>query len=564
MQGAAIWNVIARVERMGGFRLPPINYTLFLEALRSTATKLFASFCWPETAMFFPHPKERLGRFLARERGLISSIDTMQESLLGLLSYRSILPALRASEKKQAGRVSSRAGQVSSVFFLLDRVPPHSDGLTLALAATRDLLLRHGIAKPFLLSWDYQPEGYGVQTLYDFFQEIDRSAPTHAPVPSHGVGENALPNTEVECDPESGRITAIKTFANKHLVKQDRFDVLGFLSSTAVFEPPFSHPRTIIYFRPNHTPALIENFVVTKEGAELVRMECLDAQGQCVRVFTKRSDAIAYWLGACMKAHPNALTVLVSPKNASTVLAEAGSRVYLLTESHLDLDTQLACQEDALTAPLKDGYGFLEQGVEAIVTASENQGEDIAKRFGATVWTIPFPAQEGCEAVDYDPHTVCFLGSYSGTGFTMALDVFAKVLQKLPKARFLLSKRESVRIPKALAPSIVFDDSANRYARAACSLCTSTSDGFPFSIGASLSQGCPVVSADCRYGAVEMIRDGIDGYLVPQGDSTLMAQRIVVLCTQRERRDTLSTNARHRPQASDCANRWRQLLSSLR
>ncbi|KJQ55778.1 glycosyltransferase [Microbacterium sp. SA39] len=63
------------------------------------------------------------------------------------------------------------------------------------------------------------------------------------------------------------------------------------------------------------------------------------------------------------------------------------------------------------------------------------------------------------------------------------------------------------------------------------SLLTSTSEGLPLVLVESMAAGCIPIAYDVRYGPADMIRDGVDGFLIPEGDVDAMAQRIVELQT---------------------------------
>lgn len=60
---------------------------------------------------------------------------------------------------------------------------------------------------------------------------------------------------------------------------------------------------------------------------------------------------------------------------------------------------------------------------------------------------------------------------------------------------------------------------------------TSRHEGLPLSIGESLASGTPVVSYDINYGPSDLIRDGIDGYVVPDADREAFAEALIRLLT---------------------------------
>ena len=58
---------------------------------------------------------------------------------------------------------------------------------------------------------------------------------------------------------------------------------------------------------------------------------------------------------------------------------------------------------------------------------------------------------------------------------------------------------------------------------------TSMYEGFGMVILEAMQAGLPVVSYACPCGPLDLISDGVDGYLVPQGDENMLSERICEL-----------------------------------
>jgi poly(glycerol-phosphate) alpha-glucosyltransferase len=96
-------------------------------------------------------------------------------------------------------------------------------------------------------------------------------------------------------------------------------------------------------------------------------------------------------------------------------------------------------------------------------------------------------------------------------------------------------------------------DASLAFGEASFSLLTSTAEGAPLVLLESLAAGCIPIAYDIRYGPRDMIRNGVDGFVVPPGDIEAMAARIRELAEMSEKR-----RQRMRRAARRSASRFRQ------
>jgi hypothetical protein len=89
---------------------------------------------------------------------------------------------------------------------------------------------------------------------------------------------------------------------------------------------------------------------------------------------------------------------------------------------------------------------------------------------------------------------------------------------------------------------------------------TSRHEGLPLSIGESLASGTPVVAYDINYGPSDLIRDGVDGYVVPDSDRAAFAEALIRLLTDEDAAKRMGEEGARRMSsefsASSISRRW--------
>ncbi|MGP9801367.1 glycosyltransferase [Rheinheimera sp. NSM] len=97
------------------------------------------------------------------------------------------------------------------------------------------------------------------------------------------------------------------------------------------------------------------------------------------------------------------------------------------------------------------------------------------------------------------------------------------------------------------------------YQRARLTLLTSMYEGFPNVLVESITVGTPVVSFDCQSGPSEIVKDGVNGYLVRDFDAEKLAENIsIALRLNWQERPILDSAKPYK--SSDIADKWYELL----
>lgn len=196
--------------------------------------------------------------------------------------------------------------------------------------------------------------------------------------------------------------------------------------------------------------------------------------------------------------------------------------------------------------------------LDAVVTLTDSQAEDIGSRFGrrSTIHSVGHPAIKPDESdEEHDPYTAVMLARYRGIKqVPHAIRAFKKAVQTVPEAKLEIwgfgeEEDKYKRLVKRLKlEDHVFikgftNDIEGTYRKAVFSLITSKSEAFGMSIIESMSVGTPVICYACKYGPTDMITHGKNGLLVEPGDVKGLADAMIELFLNKEKRRSLSHEA---------------------
>ena len=110
------------------------------------------------------------------------------------------------------------------------------------------------------------------------------------------------------------------------------------------------------------------------------------------------------------------------------------------------------------------------------------------------------------------------------------------------------------------------NDLYSRYPRYAAVVMTSRYEGFPMVLIEAAAKGLPMVSFDIETGPSEIIRDGVNGFLIPKEDADTMIARLEALMEAPELRSRFSAAARESVEPfrlDHVCRQWQALLQDV-
>ncbi|GAA5149532.1 hypothetical protein GCM10025768_12900 [Microbacterium pseudoresistens] len=271
------------------------------------------------------------------------------------------------------------------------------------------------------------------------------------------------------------------------------------------------------------------------------RIVAYDEHGAPLRTWGSSWKLYAWWLDRLTRRGTNFL--IVDSKTAARFAA--GYRRDNVVTVHLVHGAHRKGERAGVLRPSRARVLRRAADFDAVVVLTERQRADMRAdgvAEGARVRVIP-------NGIDLDPPAE--REHVRGTGVVIASLTARKRVEHAAQAVAVAASRSNaVRLDvygegeqeSALRARIAKDeaedrialhgfrtDARERFTEADFSLLTSTSEGLPLVLAESMAAGCIPIAYDIPYGPSDVIRDGIDGFVVPAGDVAAIADRILAL-----------------------------------
>lgn len=173
---------------------------------------------------------------------------------------------------------------------------------------------------------------------------------------------------------------------------------------------------------------------------------------------------------------------------------------------------------------------------------------------------------------------VIAVGSHSyNKGYDLLIEAWKIIVGKLPEWKLeVYGKNDAdltfVRMASQsnLEGSISFHDPVQdiqgRYLDSSIMVLPSRSEGFGMVLIEAMSCGLPCVSFDCPHGPADIITDGVDGYLIENGNIQKLAEKLMILMNDQQLRLEMGQNAKRnvvRYLPDNVIPMWDELFKSL-
>lgn len=181
-------------------------------------------------------------------------------------------------------------------------------------------------------------------------------------------------------------------------------------------------------------------------------------------------------------------------------------------------------------------------------------------------------------SVDMNKHWIVSMGRLTHQkGFDILLSAFAKIASHHPDWQLLILGKGELRESlekmiedlglsgRVILTGVIKNPSAV-LRKAKLFVMSSRHEAFPMAHGEAMACGCPIIATDCQSGPREIIRHGIDGILVPNGDITALAAAMNKLMSSEKERQILairSPEVTERFSMEKIVNNWEYILQKV-
>lgn len=257
---------------------------------------------------------------------------------------------------------------------------------------------------------------------------------------------------------------------------------------------------------------------------------------------------------AIRQSEPDAVISLMSETNVVTLLATAGLGVPVLVQEQNDPEQQ----------KLRRMWDILRRWAypraDHVIVLTERSLDFFSGRVRKRARVIPNPAMiEGGARTPsagngHHPTMMAMGRLVRQKGLDMLLQAFARVAAKHPAWSLEILGEGPLRGElEALAETLGLRDRVrlpgttkqphDKLRGADLFVMSSRHEGFPLSLCEAMACGLPAISFDCPTGPAEIIRDGIDGVLVPAENIAALGDAMDAMMSDTPRREALAARA---------------------
>ena len=260
------------------------------------------------------------------------------------------------------------------------------------------------------------------------------------------------------------------------------------------------------------------------------------------------------------------------------VVSKVKGNIPFVFESHTSRFGQRFVQADWFSQAKAELNNYSVRSAQQVVTLTEGDAKDW-KGINPHVQVIPniVHLNSSGHYCNYDAKSVIFVGRFSSQkDITSLLNIWKLVHSRHPEWQLQIyggfgdEQEKLLPIINEMNVNIIVHEPTqhifDKYLESSILLLTSRYEPFGLVIPEAMSCGLPVVAFDCPYGPADIIKDGIDGFLIKNRDITEFADKVCSLMDNPGLRRTMGLagiQSSQRYDASLIMPKWKGLFEQL-
>lgn len=312
------------------------------------------------------------------------------------------------------------------------------------------------------------------------------------------------------------------------------------------------------YFYADDTLAIHRIYPRANTDFQEPSIQVLNRAGRVVRHFGSAKELKRFWIEA-LAGDSERVFLLSDSRRVIADFLNMNERFFTLSQMHNPHNLK---QRHFLSPvqhtyqPIMDYYNDLD----ALCVLTDRQKSDIARRFGMTdnIYVIENPidlAPPTDNTTQRSDRLIVTMGRmHRQKRLDRAIKAFAHLLKQIPDARFdiygtgklegeLTQLINKLGINHAVTLRGYDPRAREALKEATCYWVTSEYEGYPLATLEAMSQGCPVVAYDVKYGLREQIENGVNGFIVESNDLRQLVDRTIEIMNNPTLAQALSTGA---------------------
>ncbi len=385
---------------------------------------------------------------------------------------------------------------------------------------------------------------------------------------------------------DHGYLQHVNSLCEGRVWKRDVFHSSGMLSRTQFFDFATGFVQHEVYFNQERQIVLTKFYKPISGKISVANIVSHQNGSQCVE-FLSEGELILHWLqGLVNQTEGQAIfccdRIRLFAEPLLCLMAEHGPKSVAVIPVLHAVHTKLV--NGIWNGPTNANFDLVLRDLKAfpaVVVGTQNQRLDLEARFKVTnIHAIPpgvFRHQATAVDRPRERFRVVYIARYTPEKrHRLAIEIFSRVHSKYADFRMdfygwgdrmqqIIDDVNTRRLGHVISVNGFTQHPQSVYSAAGLSILTSQGEGFALGVLESLAASCPVVSFNVPYGPSDLIQDGHNGALIPEGDLDAFAQRIVQILSDGDLHHRLIQNCRssiERFSEAAVAAQWRVLLQS--